>query len=419
MLDRARTLSIFSAPRARAAEHLIATAEELVTALGSMQADLTPAQTALDAAKALYAARAYAQAASQAKVANALASSLNERFSAYMAAWKTLMGCLVDLESLGFPTASLEADLAAADKETVHQVEEGGTLVPNYLGATALLERAAERARDLLLLASRASREIFLATLATQSLSDSFTGQSPSWLVVHLEGKLERATRELALGNASGALKIASETRIQADDALAGAARVEELLEMTSAILDGLGAEGPLADGLSEKLGAARVAFEQGFLDWTTASVVTHQLSDDVAAFAKRYPAARRSLDRAEQAYAGLQREGFSSYEVESSLTEARHALGAGDWTTVRDKVHHASRTVVRLRGEQEALRRSLEDLDERVSLLDGFRLPLLPDVKEIVGRAKEEVRSGRLSGAREDLVLASSLLQEATRSGS
>ncbi len=414
-----RRLGFLAAARARGVEQVIGNAEALVIALGEMHADPSPAREALDAARALCLAREYSEAAVQAKRATALATRLNERFTAYVAAWKVLHECWEDLERFGFPTDVLDAELGAADRETVRQVEEAGTLVPNYHGATAILERAAENARALVAAAAGASQEIFLATLAASALAENLSTQAPSWMVVRLEELIEQATRELALGHADAARKVAAQVRREADDALAGASRVTELLEMTAAILDGLEAEGPLADGLVERTAAARAAFEGGFLDWTTASVVARQLSDDVAAFAKHYPRSRRAVERAVRAYALLQKEGFSSYEAEGALSDAQSALAAGDWSTVRERVLLASRTLIRLRGDQEVLRRSIAELDERAALLKGFRLPLLADVEDILGRAKEEVRCGRLSGAGEDLLLAKTLMLEATRSGS
>jgi tetratricopeptide (TPR) repeat protein len=419
MFANAHPLGFLAAAKALDAEHLIGQTEQLVMALGPSEADLKPAEEALAAAKALYAAQDYSKAIAGAKRAAALAVSLNERFSAYMAAWKVLQACMEELERLGFPTEGLEVALAAADREVVRQVEEGGTLVPNYLGATEELERATEEARTLVTRARETSHEIFLATLAVEALSDSPSTPAPSWLGTRLDRMVEQATRELALGHVPAASQIASETRARADDALAGAARTWELLDLAAAILDGLGAMGRVADALREKIESARGSLARGFLDRTTASVVAHRLSDEVASFAKHYPRARSILERAERVYARLQEDGFCSYDVDGALSEARRALEAGEWESVRQHVERASQSFLRLRTEQEALTQAIAEIDERVSLLKDCRLPLLPEVQEILDRAKEEVRSCRLSGAGEDLLLANSLMMQATRTGS
>ncbi len=393
--------------------------EQIVTALQAGAVDLTPAQEALGVAKALHAHHDYSEAVAQAKRAETLAATLNDRFTRYMAAWKSMQACREELRAVGFPTDRLEAALAAADRETVHTVEEAGTLVPNYHGAAAMLEEATEEARALVSRAREASHEILTASLAVEALAEAGPTEAPTWLALRLEEMVEGATRDLALGNVSAARRIAAEVKVRAEDSLAGASRVGEILDMAASMLDGLGAEGPALDGLIRKVESAREALRRGTVDRETAAVAARRLSDEVAAYAGQYPRARRVLERAERVYADLQRQGFSSYEVERTLTRGRRALGVGEWTVVRDTVGRASESFLRLRRDQDALARSIADLDERVTLLKGFDLPLLSDIEEIVGRAKEEVRNGRLSGANEDLLLASLLMAQATRNGS
>ena len=412
-------LGFLAASKARAAEDVIGEAEHLVAALGPNEADLTPAEEALSAAKALLAAQEYAKAVRQARRASSLAVSLNERFSAYMAAWTVLQACRQELEGLGFPTAELEDALASADRETVHQVEEAGTLVPNYRGAAELLVRATDSARSLVGQAREASREIFLATLAVEALSDSPTVQVRSWLAVRLERTIEMATREMALGHVADAHRISRETRTRADDALAGMARAWELIDLASVVLEALGAPGPVAAALAKKVEAAREALAQGFLDRTSAELLANRVSGEAASFSRQYSRAQRALEQAELVYHRLQQDGFSSYDVDAALVEARRALESGDWTAVRERLGRALRAFLRLRGDQVSLGRAIAEIDERAILLESFRLPLIPDVREILGRAKAEVLGGRISGAHEDVLLARALMEQATRTGS
>ncbi len=419
MFDHAHPLGFLASSKALDAEAFIGETEALVSSLVSTEADLTPAEEALRAARSLHAARAYSKAVAQARRAAALALTLAERFNAYVSAWKALQVCREELEAIGYPSDVLEAALDAADREVVRTVPEDDTVVPNYAGATALLERAMEETRAIVTRAREASQEIFLATLAVESLSESPSVESPSWLGIRLEEMIEQATHALATGDAASASRIAAEARARADSAIAGNARTQELLDMTAAILDGLEAEGPAAIALAEQVASAREALGRGFLDRATASVLARRLSDDVAAFARQYPRARGALEHADRVYAKFREDGFRLDEVDAALAEARCAVGAGEWATVRAKIGRASEIFVRLRMERERLNRAIAEIEERVALLKGFRLPLLVDVEELLGRAKGEVRTGRLPSAHEDVVLAGTLMLQATRTGS
>ena len=419
MLDHVHPLAFLGAAKAHDAEFLIGQTERLVIALDPTETNLKPAQEALNAAKALYAAQDYAKAVAQAERAAALALSLNDRFTAYMAAWKDFQACRGELQEIGFPTEGLEAALDAADKRVARPVSEAGTIVPDYLGATETLARAMEGARALVAQARETSREIFLATLAVEALSDFPGRKAPSWMALRLEHMVEQATRELALGHLAAAHLIASEARARADDALAGAARAWERLDMVAAILDGLGAEGPLAASLAAKVAAAREGLARGIPDRASVHALARDLSDETAAFARHYPPARRLLEQADQAYASLRKEGFSSSDVEAALADARMALGNGAWAAVREKVAYTSGVFERLRSEQQALARAIGEIDERVGLLTGFHLPLLPEVQLVLSRAREAARSGRIAAANDELVVAGALMTQATRTGS
>ena len=419
MFGNVHPLGFLAGEKAQDAELLIGQTELLVNTLEPLQADLQPAAEALEAAKSLYAAQDYSKAVAQAIRAGALAVSLNERFSAYMAAWKDLQACMEELQGLGFPTDALEDALGAADKEVAHRVEEDGSTVPNYVGATAMLERATAEARSLVGHARVTSREIFLATLAVEALSDSPSTQVSSPLTLRLEEMVEQATRELALGRIPAASKLASEAKTRADAILAGAARVYETLDMAAAILDGLESEGPMADGLSEKIAVSRDALDRGLLDRTTGLVVAQQVSDDVASFARHYPPVRKLLEQAELTYADLRGKGFRSDDLDSVLGDARRALGAGDWTGVKEDVGRASQMFVRLQEERATLARAIQEVEERVTVLKACRLRMLPEVEQLLGHAKEQMDSFRLSAAKEILLHANAVMTQATLAGS
>lgn len=419
MFGNVHPLGFLGTPKARDAEFLIGQTQHLVVALDPTGTNLKPAQEALNAAKALHAAQEYAKAVAQAERAANLAVILNDRFMSYLAAWKELQACQDELREIGIPTDGLEATLAAADKEVVRLVDEDGARVPNYVGALDAMERAIRETRTLVAQAREASQEIFFATLAAEALSESPSKRVPSETAARIEQMVEQATRELAGGHIAAAQLIATEARARGDAALAGAGRAWDRIDMVTAILDGLGAEGPLVDELAMKVHAAKEALARGVPDRASAHAVVLQVSEDVASFAKHYPPDRKLLETAERVYTSLQREGFVSPGVNAALGEARVALGNGAWATVRERVAGVSETFVRLRRDQQTIGRAVADLDERVSLLKGFPIPVLPRIEEVLDRVRQAARSGRISAANADLVFAGALMAGVTRTGS
>jgi len=419
VLATSRPHGFFAAAKAHTAFEQIGETEQLVTHLGLTGTDLKSSMEALTAAKALYAIREYSRAAAQAERAGALAVSLNERFNAYLAAWKDLRACMAELESLGLPTDTLEAALDSADQEVVHLVPQDGTVVPNYLEATEMLKGATEMARRVVDHAPVASREILLANLGVEALSAPSTTPMNGSLALQLEAVLEHATHELALGHVSTAHKIAADARIRADEALAGGNRARKLMEEATAVLDGLPTEGPAVSRLREKAASAQEAFSQGFSDVTTMVEGAGLLWNEVAAFADHHTQSRNLLDIAERLHTRLQNDGFCSADVDVALMEARHALDAGDWAGVRENVARALESFIELREGQKVLGHAITEIDQRVSTLQVCRLPLLPAVQEMLARAREELRNCRLSDAGEDLVRANALMMQATRTGS
>lgn len=378
--------------------------------------DLRPAQAALAAAKDLYEAHDYSKAGVQAKRASALAVTLNGRFTSYLASWREVQRLMEELRSIGYPIDAVEEALAAADTESARLVEEDGSELVNYVGATAILDRAARQARALVAAARKASRDIFLATLAVTALREPETPKTETWLAVRLDDLVMQATHELALGNLCEAVQLAEEARRHADSARGKATRAQRVLEEAEVVTEHVKAEGPVADRLEDRIGSIRDALVKGYVDSTTANLVADHVSNEAIVFADSYSRCRRVLEHAERVYARLQEEGFFSDSAEAALREARQALGTGDWTGVRENVRRASEAFVRRRRERALIAKAISDLEGRVMLLRDFRLPFLPDVEEILGWAKEEFESGRYSGANEDVLLANALMIQATR---
>lgn len=416
MVAGPRPYGILRVNRAHAASRLISKTEQIVIHLGPAGVDLKLAEEGLAAAKKLYQARHYADAAAQAEHAGVVAIRLNERFNAYMAAWKELESCMAGLRDIGLATDVQEAALDAADKEVVHLVKEDGGVVPNYIGATLLLGQAAEAAHRLVDRARVASREIFLATLAVEALAQPCATAIHGSLALLLERVIEHASRELALGHVSTAYKIASAARARADAALAATARVKACLEDTRATLGRLEAEGPAAEAVKERVESAQEALHRGFVDGASMIAATRHMSDEVAEFADRYTKTRGLLENSQRVYERLQQQGFNSDDVITTFDEARRALDAGNWTGVREQVSQVSTAINQLRDQRAVLAMAIADIDDRVAQLEGRHLALAPEVRETLGRAKEELEGCRLVDASQDVLRANELVEQAAR---
>ncbi len=418
MLLEPTSPGFLDASRAQSVSRIIGKTERLVANLGLAPSDLECAEEALRIAKALYAVRDFSEAVAQAHRAGALAVSLNDRFNAYVSAWRALQKHMAELEELGFPTDDLEAALGEAEAAMAHLVEEDGAVVPDYLGATARLERAAGEARAALVGARQGSREIFLATLAAEALSKSDSSEAVSLIVGRLERLIEQATSELARGHIAAAAKLASEARRQADEVLIGSARMHEFAEDVDNFLEELGAETPMGDAPGERMDSVRAPHEEAPEPAPSADVLLN-FSDEAVSFMDRFAKAQRALERAERVRAFLKDEGFSSPEVDEALVTARRAADAGNWADVRENLGRATRVFVDRKNERAVLTRGMADLDDRLVLLQEFGLPLFPKVRESLDRAREALRSGKLPEAADQLVSANVLMAEATRTGS
>ncbi len=193
--------------KARNAENAIGHLESLVTVLQLrlMQADIKPAENALEIAKQLFAGGEYAKAFHAAKrtAANALRSRIQS------------------MQRLGLRVDLLEAILARAEEKVLAGTWEDGRFVPNYVEARGLLERAEQEGGAFEHKAERASNGIFMAELAIESLGDLYGPADPvafsHGATSGLEGLLHDATKELALGNADGAAEVARDIVARAE----------------------------------------------------------------------------------------------------------------------------------------------------------------------------------------------------------
>lgn len=399
------------ASRAHDVSRLIRYTERLVADLGLVPTDLERAREALHAAKVLFAAQNFSEAAAQAKRAGVLAVSLNDRFNAYVAAWRDLQTCIGELEGIGFPTDSFETSVREAERAMTRWVEEEGSLVPDYRGATAQLEKAAEKARTILIEARQSTREILLASLAIEALSEARSLPSLVSLIVSLEGTVEEATRELALGHASEAFQLASEARRRAEEVLVIGLPSRGLAAAIDELSVDVDAVSRAADAPEDGLAAVDQGVPRGRLQAT--------VWQQTPTFMEKVARTRQVLEHAEQIHAQLRAEGYALPDVDEALAEAHRAMETDDWERVRESLRRALRTVVTRRDERISVAREISELRERVTRLKDFHLPFLLDVEDVLERAREELRSGRPADAKDFLICAAELLSRATRSGS
>lgn len=413
MLTNPHASGLFAGPDAECASRLIWETGRLIGNLAPAGADLGPAEAQLAAAEQAYATRDYSEAAAQAERAAELASSLSRRFTAYVGAWKALQTRIAQLEDLGLPTDDQSTALDAADQEVVHLVEEEGETVPNYLGATALLEETTAEAGRLVDRARVASREIFLATLGIEALSNPRVGPMHEALAMRLERMIEQASHELALGHISEARKVGSLARARADQALASAAVARARLRDSSHALRVLDARGPAAAAVGERVDATRDAMSGGLVDGAAAAEAARRVSAEAADFAEQYGRSRKLLENSERLHAGLGQEGLPSGEGGPALSGARRDLDVGNWAGVKEQVASASATLMRLRDQRAVVALAIIEISERAATLEERGSASVHGVQDLLNRAKDALRTGRLRDACVDVLRARDLVDE------
>src|SRR3989442_4439860 len=212
---RATSVGILRASKVRNAEEAIGQSEGLLTVLRLTQADIKPAEDALQVAKRFFDSNQFSKAFHAAKKAESLAITLDERFGGYQKAAKALQSRIDSMRRLGLRTEELETLLGHAEKKVLSGIWDSGAFVPNYLEARVLVERAEQEGRAFQERAEKASNSIFLAELAIESLGEmkgpADPGRFAEGATSELEQSLHEATRQLALGDAEGATKVATE----------------------------------------------------------------------------------------------------------------------------------------------------------------------------------------------------------------
>ena len=415
---RATSVGILRASKVRNAEEAIGQSEGLLTVLRLTQADIKPAEDALQVAKRFFDSNQFSKAFHAAKKAESLANTLDERFGGYQKAAKALQSRIDSMRRLGLRTEELETLLGRAEKKVLSGIWDSGAFVPNYLEARVLVERAEQEGRAFQERAEKASNSIFLAELAIESLGEMKGPADPERFAEgaasELEESLHEATRQLALGDAEGATKVASEIDAKATLLKNLYLDTTKSFDATEAQMSYLRGEGVLTNGLEADIKIARDMVEKGRIE--AASAMATRLRKEVDVIGNAYRKATTGIADAEVLYARLQREGFHSYEADVALRDTRRSIREGNYARAIEYLEQALHAFARRTNAREALGRAIEETRKRVQFLRGSGLTFLPDIQEVLTRAEHEFRQGNFVGSSEDLRIATVLLDQVTR---
>src|SRR5437867_617044 len=197
---RATSVGFLKASKVRNAEEAIGQSEGLLTVLRLTQADIKPAEDALQVAKRFFDTNQFSKAFHAAKKAESLAITLDERFGGYQKAAKALQSRIDSMRRLGLRTEELETLLGRAEKKVLSGIWDSGAFVPNYLEARVLVERAEQEGRAFQERAEKASNSIFLAELAIESLGEMKGPADPERFAEGAASELEESLHEATTG---------------------------------------------------------------------------------------------------------------------------------------------------------------------------------------------------------------------------
>src|SRR5437667_9656269 len=419
-MDNARATSVgfLKSSKVRNAEEAIGQSEGLLTVLRLTQADIKPAEDALQIAKRFFDSNQFAKAFKPGKKAESLAITLDERFGGYQKAAKALQSRIDSMRRLGLRTEELETLLSRAEKKVLSGIWDTGAFVPNYLEARVLVERAEAEGRAFQERAEQASNAIFLAELAIESLGEMKGPADPEMFAdgaaSELGESLHEATRQLALGDPEGGTKVAK-------DIEANATRLKELyldstksLDATEAQITYLRGEGVLTNGVEADLKSAREMLDKGSIEASIAVAI--RIQGELEVIGNSYRKATTGIADAEILYGRLQREGFHSYEAEVALRDAKRSVREGNYARAVEFLERALHAFARRTNAREALARAIEEARKRAQFLRGSGLSFLPDIQEVLTRAEREFQNGNFVGSSEDLRIATVLLDQFMR---
>jgi len=399
--------------RAEEVGEAIARAQAVIDLLKLSKGDLSPAIRLVAQAREALARKEYDPAQALAVRAEALGSSLEERYRGAQKALNALTGIAKKAREIGFGTSEFDAAIAEARKVARDGTVEDGLTIPNYLQARAILEAAGALGTDLLKRAQAVANEIFTAELALDALKDA-NGHSDHEAFERLvltggRGLLEGAKQALARGAldaaetaASRAGEGAKKTLAAYQDAIGALKDVEKTI--TDLRASGIPAAGP------ERL------HEQGLIFLRRAKIAeAKEILERAAREAQRiaidFRRATKEVAEAETSVTALARAGFVSEDAERAVQDAKRSLAEGRYDRAQELSADARRALGKRQEVRDRIARMIDETKRKVEELRAIGIDYANDVEEMVLRAEREFENGDFVNSSEDLKIASLLM--------
>lgn len=373
------------------------------------QADLAPAEELLRKARELARTGDFEQAATVARRAEALASSLEERYLAAQRALQSAESAVARMRDFGLTTPQLEVAIAEARDRAAATVVEDGVAVPNYLDARVLLEKAAAEAQATIDQFEAAGNALFVAGLAIDALRES-QGEMDAELFYQVlvrpaESTFEKATEALAMlrvGDAIATAKAAEEMALRARGDYLDATSARDSTERVLGELRGEGAIVVAPERLTEQgvvlLGRGKVAEAKEMLG---------RAEREAASIAAEFRRARQAIADAK----GKLLPGEAGEEAIRALREADRALREGLYRRALELVDECHAALERRQTVRESLHGQIQETRAKVDALKASKADYARDVEEVLDRAQSEFARGNFGACAEDLRVANLLI--------
>ena len=395
------------------ASEAIERAEAVLDVLRLSKVDLTAPEQLIEEARRANERKDVPRAQALSGRAEALASTLEERYRAARKALAAVRALAKKARSLGVDASEIDAAVEEARRVSREGTFEDGVTIPNYLQARSLLEVALSTHQKTLARAEAIADGIFTAELFVDALRDA-------------NGHIDRKEFErLVLADARALVENAKVlfAKGKMDEAKAAAESVEEeakrarldyehavgALRGAEKTLADLRAEGAVAVGPERTLEQGQALLRQARL--SEASDVLVQVSRDAERLADVYRRATRSVGELERAFSVIARAGVVPEEAQLALEDARRSLKEGRYGRAEEFVMECRKALGKRNAVRERLARSIQETKRKVELLRAAGSEYANDVEEMVLRAEREFDNGDLANSSEDLKIASLLM--------
>jgi cell division septum initiation protein DivIVA len=391
----------------------IARAQAVLDLLKLSKADLSPAIRLVAQAREALARREYDPAQALAVRAEALASSLEERYRGAQKALSALTGIAKKAREIGFGTSEFDAAVAEARKVARDGTVEDGLTIPNYLQARAILEAAGTPGADLLKRAQAVANEIFTAELALDALKDA-NGHSDHEEFERLvltggRGLLEGAKQALATGDLDAAETAARRAGEGAKKTLAAYQDAIAALKDGEKAITDLRASGILAAGPERLHGQGLIFLRRAKI--AEAKEILERAAREAQRIAIDFRRATKEVAEAETSVTALARAGFVSEDAERAVQDAKRSLAEGRYDRAEELSADARRALGKRQEVRDRIARTIGETKRMVEELRAIGIDYANDVEEMVLRAEREFENGDFVNSSEDLKIASLLM--------